>query len=197
MKRKMTPEELEKFIHQELRALPVRKPRPGFEARLEAAVAARTAQPASTAAALEQQIHRELRALPLRKAPASLEARVLAEIERRATIAWYHRSWSHWPAAVRMAFLMFGTGVAGIAVATFYRLTQGATVHTVSQDVASGFGWLTSLVAAASWTVEFAQHLIGTIPPLWLYGGLAFVGLMYATFMGLGAAAYRYLYRPN
>ena len=32
---------------------------------------------------------------------------------------------------------------------------------------------------------------------LWLKRPLAFVGLMYATFMGLGAAAYRYLYRPN
>ncbi len=197
MNKKMTPEELEKFIHRELRALPPRKAPAGFAARLQAAVAARTAVPADASVQLEQLVQRELRALPARKAPATLEARVLAEIERRATVAWYHRSWSYWPAAVRAAFLVAGTVFAGAAITAFYRLSQGAAAETVAHEVGSGFGWISRLVAAGGWTVNFIQQQVAAIPSLWFYGGLAFLAAMYATFFGLGTAAYRYLYRNN
>jgi hypothetical protein len=197
MSEKMTPDELEKFIHRELRSLPARKAPAGFEARLQAAVAARTATTAGAPAQLEQRIHRELRALPARKAPATLEARVFAEIERRATVAWYHRSWSYWPAAVRAAFLMAGTAFAGVALTVFYRLSQGAAAETVMHEVGTGFGWISRLVAAGGWTVNFVQQQLAAIPSLWFYGGLAFLAAMYATFVGLGTAAYRYLYRNN
>jgi hypothetical protein len=197
MNKKMTPEELEKFIHRELRALPPRKAPAGFEARLQAAVEARTAQQGRSPVQLEQLIHRELRALPARRAPHTLESRVLAEIERRATVAWYHKSWSYWPAAVRAAFLAVGTAVAGAAVTAFYLLSQGAAAEAVSNEVGFGLSWISRLVAAGGWTVHFVQQLVGDIPTLWLYGGLAFVAAMYATFIGLGTAAYRYLYRNN
>jgi hypothetical protein len=197
MKNKMTPEELEQFIHRELRALPPRKAPASLEARLQAAVGTRAATSAMAAGQLEQRIHRELRALPLRKAPASLEARVLAEIERRATIAWYHKSWSHWPSPVRAVFLAVGTGFAGAAIAAFYLLSQGAAIDTVAAEIATGFGWITRIYGVVSWTYHFGRQLVADLPPLWLYGGLAFVAAMYATFVGLGTAAYRYLYRNN
>lgn len=198
MNEKMTPEELEQFIHRELRSLPARKAPAGFEARLQAAVAARTSTATTNSAEqLEQSIHRELRSLPLRTAPRSLEGRVLAEIERRATIAWYHKSWTYWPAAVRAAFLVAGTAFAGVAIAAFYRLSQGAAAETVVHEVGTGFGWVSKIVGAVNWTVNLGQQLTSGIPSLWLYGGLAFVGVMYALFVGLGAAAYRYLYRRN
>lgn len=197
MKNKMTPEELEQFIHRELRALPPRKAPAGFEARMQAALAARATQTAVTPERLEQLVHSELRALPLRKAPAGFEARVLAEIERRAAVAWYHKSWSYWPAAVRAAFLAVGTMVAGATVAAFYLLSQGAAADAVVQEVATGFGWITRIIGAISWTGTFIKQLVGGIPSLWLYGGLAFIAAMYATFVGLGTVAYRYLYRNN
>lgn len=197
MKNKMTPEELEQFIHRELRALPPRKAPAGFEARIQAALAARATQTAVTSERLEQLVHNELRALPLRKAPAGFEARVLAEIERRAAVAWYHKSWSYWPAFVRAAFLAVGTAVAGATVAAFYLFSQGAAADAVVQEVATGFGWITRIVGAVTWTGSFIQKLVGGIPPLWLYGGLAFIAAMYATFVGLGTVAYRYLYRNN
>ncbi len=197
MNRKMTPEELEQFIHRELRALPARKPREGFEARLQAAVAARTARSVLAPEHAEQLVHRELRALPLRKAPVGFEARVLAEIERRSATAWYHKSWSYWPAPVRAVFLLLGTTLAGTAIAAFWMFTQGATAAAIGQEIAAGFSWVTRLVAAVTWTVHFVRQLIGGIPALWLYGGLAFIAAMYATFVGLGTAAYRYLYRNN
>jgi len=197
MDKKMTPEELEKFIHRELRALPVRKAPAGFEARLQAAVEARTALPARAPASLEQVIHRELRGLPLRPAPRTLEARVLAEIERRAAIAWYHKSWSYWPAPVRAAFMAVGGVGAAAAVLAFYLFSQGATAGAVTEEVTTGLGWVTGLIAAGNWVVNFARQLLTALPPLWLYGGLAFIAAMYATFVGLGATAYRYLYRNN
>jgi len=197
MNKKMTPEELENFIHRELRALPLRQAPAGFEARLQAAVEARAVRPATSPERLEQLIHRELRALPSRRAPSTLEARVLAEIERRATVAWYHKSWSYWPAPVRSAFVAVGATVAAAAVVAFYRLSQGAAASAVTQEVATGLGWVSRLMAAGSWTVNFASQQLAAIPPLWLYGGLAFLAAMYATFVGLGATAYRYLYRNN
>jgi hypothetical protein len=45
--------------------------------------------------------------------------------------------------------------------------------------------------------VNFVQQQLAAIPALWFYGGLAFLAAMYATFLGLGTAAYRYLYRNN
>lgn len=197
MNRKLTPEELEQFIHRELRALPARKAPSGFEARLHAAVESRTGHSSPATVQAEQLVHRELRALPLRKAPASLEARVFAEIERRAATAWYHKSWSYWPAPVRALFLVFGTAVAGVAITAFWMFTQGATAAAITQEIATGFGWINRLTGAAAWTAQFARQMVGDIPRLWLYGGLAFVAALYATFIGLGTAAYRYLYRNN
>jgi hypothetical protein len=144
---------------------------------------------------LEQFIHATLRSLPDRRAPGTLEARVLAEVERRATIAWYHKSWSYWPAAVRAGFLAAGTGLAGLALVAFQRLSQGAAASAVAQEVGHGFGWITRLAGAGGWVLNFTEQMIAHIPALWLYGGLAFIAAMYATFVGLGTAAYRYLYR--
>lgn len=146
---------------------------------------------------LEQLIHSTLRSLPNRRAPGTLEARVLAEIEHRATIAWYHKSWSYWPAAVRASFMAVGTTVAAAAVVGFHLVSQGAAAEAVVQEVATGFGWVNRLVGAVTWTINFAQHLAASVPPLWFYGGLAFIAAMYTTFVGLGSAAYRYLYRNN
>lgn len=98
---------------------------------------------------------------------------------------------------VRAAFLVLGTAFAGVAVTAFWMFSQGATVAHVAQEISAGFGWLTRLAGAATWTVNFVRELAGGIPPLWLYGGLAFLAALYATFVGLGTAAYRYLYRNN
>lgn len=195
MSEKMTPEELEKFIHRELRALPPRKAPAGFASRLEAAVAARTTVQVDAGLALEQAIHRELRGLPVRRAPHTLEARVLAEIERRAHIAWYHKSWSYWPSSVRIIFMVLGTALAGSAVAAFYLASEGVAAGALVQEVSAGFSWINRFFGALSWTINFGRQLLAGIPSLWLYGGLAFFGAMYATFVGVGTAAYRYLYR--
>ncbi|HEY0864225.1 MAG TPA: hypothetical protein VGD97_08980 [Lacunisphaera sp.] len=193
----MTPEDLEKFIHRELRALPPRKAPAGFETRLQAAVEARLAVRTQSAEQLEQLVHRELRGLPLRKAPSTLESRVLAAIEHQATVAWYHKSWTYWPGAVKAAFLAVATGVSGAAIAAFYLVTQGADTSALTAAAGERFGGVAALFHVCRWMAGYVSETIASIPPLWLYGGLAFVAALYATFFGLGAAAYRTLYRNN
>lgn len=146
---------------------------------------------------LEKFIHRELRGLPVRPAPTTLEARVLAAIEHRATIAWYHKSWSYWPAPVRALFLAVATGFAGVAMGSFYLFMQGAEPALIGQQLANRFELLSGLYHFAAWTMDFVRRMIGSIPPLWLYGSLAFIAALYATLVGLGATAYRFLYRNN
>lgn len=197
MNEKMTPEDLEKFIHRELRSLPPRKAPVGFETRLQAAVEARLALRTQSAEQLEQLVHRELRSLPLRKAPSSLESRVLTAIEHQSAVAWYHKSWTYWPGAVKAAFLGVATGVSGAAIAAFYLVTQGADTSALTAAAGERFGGVAALFHVLRWMAAYTSDTIASIPPLWLYGGLAFVAALYATFFGLGAAAYRTLYRNN
>lgn len=194
---KMSPDELEQFIHRELRALPARKAPAGFEARLQARLAAKPEQSALAPEQLEQLVHRELRALPLRQAPRTLESRVRAALEHRASIAWYHKSWSHWPTAVRAAFLGLTTGVSGAAIAAFSLLAQGAESGALREAVQEKFSGVAALWHVGAWAFDFAGRAVGSIPPLWIYGGLAVIAAMYAAFFGLGAAAYRTLYRSS
>ena len=197
MNEKMTPEDLEKFIHRELRALPPRKAPAGFETRLQAAVEARLAVHALSPEQLEQFIHQNLRALPPRRAPRALESRVLAALEHQATVAWWHKSWAGWPAAVRAAFLAVATGFAGASIAAFYLVLNGAETSALVSQAGARLSLFTALYHAVVWVVGFAGNIFGNIPPLWLYGGVALVAALYATFFGLGAAAYRTLYRNN
>jgi hypothetical protein len=197
MENKMTPEELEKFIHRELRSLPPRKARPGFESRLQAAVESRLATDGQASARLEQFVHQELRSLPPRKAPATLESRVMAAIEHQAAVAWYHKSWSYWPAAVRAGFLGFATALSGAAIAAFYLMGQGAETGALTAAAGERFAGVLAVIHVFRWMAAYAGETIASIPPLWLYGGVAFVGALYATFFGLGAAAYRALYRNS
>ncbi|MDI1318744.1 MAG: hypothetical protein PSW75_00935, partial [bacterium] len=169
----------------------------GFEARLQAAIQERTVRPALSPERLEQLVHRELRSLPLRRAPRSLEARVLAALEHQAAVAWYHKSWSYWPAAVRAAFLAFATAVTGGVLAAFYLVFNGVDTGALAAAAGARLGFFTKLYHAAVWTADFTANVFGSIPSLWLYGGVALVAALYATFFGLGAAAYRTLYRHN
>ena len=146
---------------------------------------------------LEKFIHQNLRALPPRRAPRTLEARVMAALEQRAAIAWYHQSWAYWPSAVRAGFLALATGVSGAAVTAFYLFSTGIDTAALGSAVAERFSSVLRVGSILAGVSEFIGLVVRNTPPLWLYGGAAFVAVMYATFFGLGAAAYRTLYRSN
>ncbi len=146
---------------------------------------------------LEHFIHSTLRSLPARRAPRSLEARVMAAIEQQAMIPWYHKAWSHWPAAVRTTFLALATAVTGVVVAGFYLGFNGVQQSGLAVQVGERLSVFASIYRVAAWVVELGTQVVDRIPPLWLYGGATAVALMYVTFFGLGAFAYRTLYRNN
>jgi len=146
---------------------------------------------------LEQFIHRELRSLPPRRAPRSLEARVLAALDQQARVPWYHRSWSYWPAAVRAAFLATATGLSAAFFVALHFAGRAPETAALSQQVGHRFQLFSQLYAFGAWTVDYAGRTLGSVPPLWLYGGIAVVVALYATFFGLGAVAYRTLYQHD
>jgi hypothetical protein len=146
---------------------------------------------------LEKFIHQNLHSLPPRRAPRSLESRVMAAIEQRAMIPWYHKSWTYWPAAVRAAFLVVATGVTGGILAAFYLGINGVDTSSVAAQAEERLSIFSTIYHVGTWIADLGAHVFGSIPPLWLYGGAAVIAALYATFFGLGAAAYRTLYRNN
>jgi hypothetical protein len=139
---------------------------------------------------LERLIHQTLRELPPRPAPPSLEARVLAAIAGQAARSWWRKSFVHWPVAARGAFMVLSVGV----VLGVVRLMTDFDAVRIRTALAAEFRWVATLATLAGNVVEFFHVMLGHIPPAWLYGGLAFVAVMYAALFGLGAAAYRTLY---
>lgn len=146
---------------------------------------------------LENFVSGAVRGLPNRRAPGTLEARVLAALEHREHIAWWHKSWAYWPTAVRAAFLAFATAVSGTMVAAVYAAAAGWDTGAVASQFASHFSGLSRVFGAGVWIIEFCNHLIGSVPSLWIYGGLAFAATLYVSLFGLGAVAYRTLYRSE
>lgn len=195
--KKLSPEELEQLIHRELRSLPTRRAPSGFEARFQAKLAARQTQATLAPAQLEQLVHAELKALPLRAAPRTLEARVLAAIEARNAVPWWHKSWSYWPSTVKATFATASSTFVLAAITGLTLLSRAPQADALAQRVDDRVGALSSLLQLGTWTVEFVGRVLGGIPPLWLYGGLATIAALYATFFGLGAVAYRTIYRTN
>ncbi len=142
---------------------------------------------------LEQLIHRQLRSLPDRSAPSSLETRVLAELARRATLPWWRRSYTQWPAGLRFAFiLLLATGAAGIL-----GFSRSSVTAQALSELALRFPWIAFLQAIASNLGESVGVVFDAIPPAWLYAGAAALVLSYALLLGVGAAAYRAYFRPR
>lgn len=140
---------------------------------------------------LEQKIHAVLRQQPARRAPMSLEARVMREIARRQALPWWHKSFAHWPAGVRVAFMVVATGLLAAAVLASMQLTG-----LISMQAATAL--LRPVVDAAA-TLKSAGVALGAVvksfvPGLsqsWLYVALGVIGAAYAMMVGIGATAYR------
>ncbi len=144
---------------------------------------------------LETLMSQTLRGLPSRRAPATLEARVLAELQLRAALPWWRVGFAHWPAVPRAAFIVI---CAALIAAT---ILGGASaligMRSLNEAAALPLSWMHPILMVLSSTGGVAALLVRVIPPLWLYGALAFGMVLYLALFGLGAAAYRLLYRPS
>lgn len=143
---------------------------------------------------LAQAIHRTLRDLPPRPAPRSLELRVLAELARRAALPWWRHSFSHWPAAARATFCVASAGVIKLVLMATVWVMAGFDPAQFQAAFAPQFTWMENGFAVVQAIAGFVEIVLRNIPTLWLYGGLAFVAILYVALFGLGAAAYRVLY---
>jgi len=143
---------------------------------------------------LEKFIHQTLRSLPARRAPLSLESRVRAALEARAALPWWKQSFARWPLAARVAFVIASAGVAKLAIMGAVWAMGGFDGAQFTNAFSTQFGWIQTVSNVVEGIGNFFGTVYRSIPPLWLYGGLAVVGMMYAALFGLGAAAYRTLY---
>ena len=144
---------------------------------------------------LEQVLHQALSGLPPRRAPASLESRVAEQLARRASQPWWRASFSNWPVAARVTFILVcavlgaGTILGGVS----------AYLGNHSFDEASALllSWAQPFLTVVSSAGGLVALLLHVIPPLWLYGIFGVGVFLYVTLFGLGAAAYRTLYLPS
>jgi hypothetical protein len=135
---------------------------------------------------LARAIDQTLRALPPRRAPFSLEQRVRAEIARRAALPWWRRSFAGWPLPVKAAFLTLSAAMICALV-----VVSGALPRP-GGALAAPLAWLDAGLAIARAIGGAGETVLRSLPPLWLYGGLAFCAAAYAALMGLGAATWRH-----
>jgi hypothetical protein len=141
---------------------------------------------------LEQRIHRLLRDLPGHRAPDALEDRVLAVLAAREALPWWRRSYSAWPVAARVAFLV-GSAIAAALViaASIAGLREVAPVATV--PIADALGWWAQVKDAAAVLTSLVAERLPSVSGVWMQIGIVAVVAAYGTLMGLGAAAYRFL----
>jgi len=142
---------------------------------------------------LERVIHRTLRELPPRRAPRSLEDRVFAEIARRAALPWWHKSFVHWPVPARAALLVLLIGVVKVVLMGGVWIAAGFDAAQFRDAFAQQVSWMESGLAVVHAVTGFFDIMVRNIPPLWLYGGVAFLASLYVALFGLGAAAYKTL----
>jgi hypothetical protein len=143
---------------------------------------------------LERLVHQTLRDLPRRRAPGTLEQRVMAELARRAALPWWRQGFAHWPMPARAAFILFAGGIAKVAIMAVVWVMAGFNAAQFQEAFATQIAWIDAAATVGHALGEFVSATLRGIPPLWLYGGLALVGFLYAALFGLGAAAYRTLY---
>ncbi len=174
---RQTPDEFDKLINEALRDLP-------DPAKL-------TDEALRGLPDLEKPIHQVLRTLPARRAPRSLEARVMAAIAQQEALPWWRQSFVHWPLAARGAFFVVTAVLAAAVILICFRTSGEVQAASLMAGPLALWGNVTAIVGGVG---NFFGVVLRSIPSLWLYGGLAFVGIMYAALFGLGAAAYRSLF---
>jgi hypothetical protein len=141
---------------------------------------------------LEQLLNQALHALPVRRAPLSLESRVIRELERRAVQPWWQASFTSWPVAARVGFVLICAAL--IAATILGGVSAYVGDRSVSEASATLLAWIHPVLTVMSSAGGLVALLFHVIPPLWLYGCLGLGIFLYVTLFGLGAAAYRTLY---
>jgi hypothetical protein len=142
---------------------------------------------------LEAAIHRALRSIPDRQAPSRLEGRVLLELNRRAALPWWRKSFAYWPASVRVIFFVGSAVAAALVVVGLVQLGVSHGVDQLATDFAQRFVWVATARNVAESIGSKALLVMRAVPPVWLYTAAGTVAVSYAMLGALGAAFYRTL----
>jgi hypothetical protein len=141
---------------------------------------------------LERLVDRALHDLPLRRAPGTLESRVFAELDRRAALPWWRRSFAHWPLPARAGFLVMCVVLVGFVFVGVTTAMEG--LRSLSYSGALSLSWAREAGVLMASAGNLLASLARVVPPALLYGGVAVCAALYAVLFGLGAAVYRTLY---
>ena len=135
---------------------------------------------------LEQLIGQALRRQPLLRAPTGFESRVLAQLARRAALPWWRNSFMSWPRAAQAAFV--------VACVALIKLAFTSTAWVLGAAAAPAAS-VRSTAHVADSLGDVARLIFSSIPSHWLYIAAVLGVGMYLTLFGVGAAAYRTLYK--
>jgi hypothetical protein len=142
---------------------------------------------------LEAAIQRALRSIPDRQAPSRLEGRVLLELNRRAALPWWRKSFAHWPASVRVIFFVGSAVAAALVVVGLVQLGVSNGADQLVTGFVGRFAWVTTSRNVSEAIGSKFLLVIRAIPPVWLYSAAGTVAFCYAALGALGAAFYRTL----
>ena len=131
-----------------------------------------------------QRLDRALRELPPLRAPSTLEARVLGELSRRLKLAWWRRSFGHWPLPARAAFVALCLCLTG---ATCFGVAAGL-------DAVGSLSFTHQTLATLGAAADLAAVITHIAPPGWAYAALGLGAALYALLFGLSALVYHSLY---
>ncbi|WP_129776420.1 hypothetical protein [Peristeroidobacter soli] len=136
---------------------------------------------------LERFIDQALRDQPLRRAPADLESKVMAEIARRAAAPWWQGSFSGWPVAARLLFIVASAGLITLVLKASALIIDPIHPGARSAALLADVAWIPSLFMTIG-------QVLRDLSSFWVYVGAAILGALYLTLFGVSAAAYRTLY---
>jgi hypothetical protein len=140
---------------------------------------------------LEKTLHATLRGQPVLRAPSTLEQRVRAEIARRDARPWWQRTFAEWPVLPRAAFVALSGCAACISIAGTLAVLNGPGAEMAAaflRDFSVLRGMAQSVVASG-------VQKLGTLSPGWWYLAGGVMAAAYAGLLGLGATAYRLLWK--
>ncbi len=140
---------------------------------------------------LEKILQKALHGQPLLRAPATLELRVRAQIAMQASRPWWRRSFKDWPGMIQASFVVLAAGAACISVAGTLAVINGP----FSAWSAGLWQEFSPLRVAAGSVAAAGAGLLETIPPAGWYLGAVVLASASAGVLGLGATAYRLLWR--
>jgi hypothetical protein len=129
---------------------------------------------------------------PLRTAPTTLQARVMRELQLRAALPWWRRSFVNWTVSLQVLFVV----AALLAAKLMLLIGDWASVHWVSSAVAAtkSSSLVSGMGAMLTITRHVSEQLFDMVPISFVYGVVLVIAALYLVLFGIGVTTYKTLY---